>query len=125
LDVEDLLLPQLRPFTHLISHNLIGIKPKYILMQIPAPEFSFCPSPQNNSLSQQETATGLRLRRKMFLVINKKLLTHASIFPISFALSLEPFGLPFQIDCLTISSCDSGSMKKEKLFCIEELGERL
>ncbi len=34
---------------------------------------------------------GIPLIRKMFLVINKKLLTHASIRPLSFAVSLKIF----------------------------------
>lgn len=34
---------------------------------------------------------GIPLIRKMFLVINKKLLTHASIRPLSFAVSLKTF----------------------------------
>ena len=48
--------------------------------------------PQNNSLSQQETATGMRSRRKIFLVLNKKLLTQSSTAPLSLAKSLESFG---------------------------------
>jgi hypothetical protein len=55
-------------------------------------EVRLAPSAQNNSLTQQETAKGIRLQRKMFLLLNKKILTHSSPAPLSFAVSLEPFG---------------------------------
>ena len=63
-------------------------------------EVRLAPSAQNNSLIQQETATGIRLQRKIFLVLNKKLLTHSSTAPLSFAMSLEPFGTHSKINVL-------------------------